>query len=193
VAFKNNSYFASTPTAPIGENAFEANEYGATTPITNSGVGPTGMAEDAFEFENTGTPPFVENYSEATAPVSLGGVEGFSPVVGWLVCVDGPAVGTDYRIRAGYNYIGRSENMEICILGDNTIGRDRHAMIAYDPQEKIYFFGPADGRSIVRKNDKMVMVPTELAAYDIVRIGSTKLMFVPLCGEHFNWKDEQYI
>ena len=83
--------------------------------------------------------------------------------------------------------------MDICILGDNNIGRERHAMIAYDPQEKIYFFGPADGRSIVRKNDKMVMVPTELAAYDIVRIGSTKLMFVPLCGEHFNWKDEKYI
>lgn len=193
MAFKNNSYFGSTPTAPIGENAFEANEYGATTPINNSGVGPTGVADDAFEFENTGNPSVVENYNDATAPVSLGGMEGFSPVVGWLVCVEGPAVGADYRIRAGYNYIGRSENMDICILGDNTIGRERHAMIAYDPQEKIYFFGPADGRSIVRKNDKMVMVPVELAAYDIVRIGSTKLMFVPLCGEHFNWKDEQYI
>lgn len=187
----NNSYFASTPTAPVNDNPFETNEYGATTPVNNSGVGPTGAVDNPFEFDNSGN-SFVENYNDATAPVSVGGVEGFSPVVGWLVCVDGPAEGMDYRIRAGYNYIGRSENMDICILGDNNIGRERHAMIAYDPQEKIYFFGPADGRSIVRKNDKMVMVPVELAAYDIVRIGSTKLMFVPLCGEHFNWKDEQY-
>ena len=192
MAIKNNSYFASAHTAPVDDNGFDVQEYGATAPVNNSAVGPTGAVDNAFEFENAGA-PFVENYGDATAPVSVGGVEGFSPVVGWLVCVDGPAEGTDYRIRAGYNYIGRSENMDICILGDNNIGRERHAMIAYDPQEKIYFFGPADGRSIVRKNDKMVMVPTELAAYDIVRIGSTKLMFVPLCGEHFNWKDEKYI
>lgn len=186
-----NAYYESTPTAPVNDNGLDIQEYGATTPVGNPGVGPTVAVENPFEFESA-PGPYVENYGDATAPVSLGGVEGFSPVVGWLVCVDGPAEGTDYRIRAGYNYIGRSENMDICILGDNNIGRERHAMIAYDPQEKIYFFGPADGRSIVRKNDKMVMVPTELAAYDVVCIGSTKLMFVPLCGEHFNWKDDQY-
>lgn len=193
MAFKqNNPFGASTPTAPVNDNSFGVQEYGRTTPVNNSDIGPTGPVDQAFDFDTSGA-SFVENYNDETAPASVGGVEGFTPVVGWLVCVDGPAEGTDYRIRAGYNYIGRSENMDICILGDNNIGRERHAMIAYDPQEKIYFFGPADGRSIVRKNDKMVMVPTELAAYDIVRIGSTKLMFVPLCGEHFNWKDEQYI
>lgn len=186
----NNPYYESTPTAPVNNNGFDVQDYGATTPVNNSGVGPTNPVENGFDFENDS---YVENYSDPTKPVSVGGVEGFTPVVGWLVCVDGPAEGTDYRIRAGYNYIGRGENMDICILGDNSIGRERHAMIAYDPQEKIYFFGPADGRSIVRKNDKMVMVPTELAAYDVVRIGSTKLMFVPLCGEHFNWKDEKYL
>ncbi len=185
MAIKNNPFFGSTPTAPVGN--FDAPEYGATTPV-NNGVGPTMDVDRSFDFDNGGSS--VENYSDATAPVVVGGVEGFSPVVGWLVCVDGPAEGTDYRIRAGYNYIGRSENMDICIQGDNTIGRDRHAMIAYDPQEKVYFFGPADGKSIVRKNGKMVMVPTELEAYDVVSVGSTKLMFVPLCGEHFNWKEK---
>lgn len=185
---QNNPYFASTPTAPVSESPFDAQDYGATAPVNGASL--TRDVENPFNFEDNG---FVENYDDVTTPVSVGGVEGFSPVVGWLVCVDGPAEGMDYRIRAGYNYIGRSESSDICILGDNNIGRERHAMIAYDPQEKIYFFGPADGRSIVRKNDKMVMVPTELSAYDVVRIGSTKLMFVPLCGEHFNWKEEKYV
>lgn len=179
------------PTAPVQENAFDVQEYGATTPVSpenGSGIGPT-QGVDFDMFDNS-----VENYDGETAPVSpVVGMEGFTPVVGWLVCVDGPAEGMDYRIRAGYNFIGRSENMDICILGDNNISRDRHAMIAYDPQEKVYFFGPADGKSILRKNDKMVMAPTELAAYDVLRIGSTKLMFVPLCGEHFNWKEEKYV
>lgn len=131
----------------------------------------------------------VEDYSDATQPTIVAGMAGFSPVAGWLVCVDGPAKGTDYRIRAGYNYMGRAEHMDICIAGDNHIGRDRHAMIAYDQEERVFFFGPADGKSIVRLNGKMVMVPSELHAYDIITIGSTKLMFVPLCGERFNWDE----
>ncbi len=179
-------------TAPV-EQGFDSGDFGATSPASFGGdVRPTEDVEHPFDYSANPGPDFVEDYGDATKPVSMGGVEGFSPVVGWLVCVEGPSEGTDYRIRAGYNYIGRGENMDICIRGDNTIGRERHAMIAYDPQEKIFFFGPADGRSIVRKNEKMVMVPTELAAYDVVRIGSTKLMFVPLCGDRFNWKDEQF-
>ena len=191
MANKNNPFFASTPTAPVNDASLNVQEYGATTPVAVPNIGPTEAVCAPFEFDNNPGAPFVENYGDATAPVSVGGVEGFSPVVGWLVCIDGPSEGTDYRIRAGYNYIGRSENMDICILGDNNIGRERHAMVAYDPQEKVFFFGPADGKSIVRKNDKMVMVPTEITAYDVVCIGSTKLIFIPLCGEHFSWKEEQ--
>ena len=206
MAFRNNDF---NKTAPAQQGFDESSDNGATSPASFGGeasvggapfgetmpgafgpdVGPTQKVNEGYD---PGVNARVDDYSDATKPVSVGGVEGFSPVVGWLVCIEGPAEGTDYRIRAGYNYIGRGENMDVCIQGDNTIGRDRHAMIAYDPQEKIFFFGPADGRSIVRKNEKMVMVPTELAAFDVVRIGSTKLMFVPLCGEHFNWKDEQF-
>ncbi len=41
---------------------------------------------------------FVDSSTPAGAPV---------PVVGWLVAVEGPCRGTDYRIHTGYNYIGR--------------------------------------------------------------------------------------
>ncbi len=129
----------------------------------------------------------VEDYDDVTMTTIMNETPGFTPVVGWLVCVDGPAKGNDYRIRAGYNYIGRAEHMDVCVKGDQGIGRERHAMIAYDHEERVFFFGPADGKSIVRLNGKMVMVPAELHAYDILKIGSTKLMFVPLCGERFNW------
>lgn len=179
-----NPFSVSRPTEPVRANGFDDAEM-PTAPVNDFNENdPTMKVENGYSFDNG-----VQNYDDPTEPVALGGVEGFSPVVGWLVCVEGPSEGLDYRIRAGYNYIGRGENMDICIQGDNSIGRERHAMIAYDPQEKIYFFGPADGRSIVRRNDKMIMVPTELNAYDVLRIGSTKLMFVPLCGEHFNWKE----
>src|SRR5262249_26846325 len=33
---------------------------------------------------------------------------GISPVVGWLVCVEGPDKGRDFRIHSEKNFIGRS-------------------------------------------------------------------------------------
>ena len=110
-------------------------------------------------------------------------------MVGWLVCTEGPDRGHDYRIRTGYNHIGRAEHMDICIRGDKQISREKHALIAYDDTEKVFFFGPSDGRNIVRVNGKMAMVPTELHAYDILTVGSSKLIFVPLCGEQFDWNN----
>lgn len=129
----------------------------------------------------------VDNYKDVTRPVNPNNVPGFMPVVGWLVCVDGPDRGNDFRIRTGYNHIGRAEHMDICIRGDMQISREKHAMIAYDDQEKLFFFGPSGGRNLVRINGKMVMAPTELHPYDTVTVGSSKLVFVPLCGDKFDW------
>ncbi|MCC8028206.1 MAG: hypothetical protein LIO75_00090 [Lachnospiraceae bacterium] len=129
----------------------------------------------------------VQNYDDATMPITPNQTEGFNPVVGWLVCTDGPDKGNDHRIHVGYNQIGRAEHMDICIRGNNNISREKHALIAYDDQEKTFFFGPSEGKNIVRLNDKMVMMPTEIHPYDILTVGSSKLIFVPLCGEHFDW------
>ncbi len=161
-------------------------EYGATQPVgmmNEQAPEPMDMFGGGDLANNMG----VEDYDGATQAVNIGGIAGFSPVTGWLVCVDGPERGTDYRIRAGYNYIGRSEQMDICIRGDQKIGRERHALIAYDQEERVFFFGPADGKSIVRLNGKMVMTPTQINDHDEITIGSTKLLFIPLCGEKFDW------
>lgn len=168
------------PTEPVG--GFAGVEIGATMPLDGS----SGFTEN---FSQTGFSGRVESYDEVTRPVlPAGGTAlGFMPVVGWLVCVEGPARGTDYRIRAGYNYIGRAQHMDICVRGDNTICRERHALVAYDQEERIFFFGPADGKNIVRLNGKMVMNPQEIKIHDILTVGTTKLMFVPLCGEGFDW------
>lgn len=183
-------------TVPVGMVGMDDDN--ATQPIYSGvyGMGQTDMVSDgdATEpFDKFNTSVFsnergAEEYSDVTQPMEMvEGLVGFTPVTGWLVCVDGPAKGTDYRVRGGYNYIGRAGNMDICIAGDNKIGRERHAMIAYDSEEKVFFFGPSDGKSIVRLNGKMVMVPTEIHDHDVIAIGATKLMFVPLCGERFNW------
>lgn len=112
-----------------------------------------------------------------------GGVE---PVVGWLVCIDGPARGSDYRLHAGYNYIGREEG-DVRIGGDQQISRRNHAMIAFDDVDAVYFVGPSAGRNLIKVNGKTVLNAVELNNYDVITIGTSKLIFVALCGEHFNW------
>jgi len=112
---------------------------------------------------------------------------GIDPVVGWLVCIDGKEKGRDYRIHTDNNFIGRSEKMDICIRGDDTISRENHAVVSFDARDKIYYFSPGDGRSIVRLNDKAIFATAELHAYDVIEIGQTKLIFMPLCGEAFEW------
>ena len=110
------------------------------------------------------------------------------PVVGWLVCIEGSEQGRDYRVRSEKNFIGRSEKMDICIRGDDTISRERHAAVSFNPRKCTFRLQPGEGRGLVYLNDEEVDFPTELSAYDIIELGQTKLMFVPFCGESFQWK-----
>ena len=112
------------------------------------------------------------------------------PVVGWLVCVEGPLRGTAWNLHAGYNYIGR-EVGDIHIQGDSQISREKHATVAYYDKNRTYYVGPAEGRNIIELNGEPVFSSTQLSSRDIIMIGTTKLMFVPLCSEEFTWDQEK--
>ena len=168
---------ATEPVAFGGSFASPVESVGVTTPVS------PGFAPEDF-IPKGGSQ--VEQY-ESTTPVSPNGVAGFNPVVGWLVCIDGPDKGQDYRIHAGYNYIGRAQSMDICIQGDTHISNQNAGVIGYDDLEHLFSFGPSGGHNTVRVNGKMVINAVELSPYDELTVGTTKLMFVPLCGERFNW------
>jgi hypothetical protein len=112
---------------------------------------------------------------------------GMDPVVGWLVCVDGPEKGRDYRIRSEKNYIGRDSSMDICISGDETISRENHAMISFNPRNLGFSIAPGNSRGLVYLNGKEVGVPEDLKPYDLIELGQCKLSFVAFCGEKFQW------
>lgn len=136
------------------------------------------------------TVPIVSD-DDRTLPVTAdmldGMVEKPAPVVGWLVCTDGVNKGTDYRLHQGRNFIGRSPEMDVCILGDNTVSRSSHAIVVYDPRSNVYLAQPGSSKKLFYVNDKLVLNPVELKTMDLLNIGDTKLMFVPLCGEQFHW------
>lgn len=146
--------------APNNDEPIEAT--GAYTPFDVPTVGPEGIQEDGRS----------------------------EPVVGWLVCTHGAHRGSDYRIRPGYNYIGR-EIGDIQIHGDNRVSRQKHAMIAFDSDSLLYFFGPMEGRSLVSLNGTPVLNAQQIHSYDTITIGASKFLFMGLCGEQFQWKPEE--
>ncbi len=111
------------------------------------------------------------------------------PVVGWLVCIEGESAGEDYRLKTSKNYIGRAETNDVIIRDDNSISREKHAIIIYEPIEGIFIAQPGESSALYYCNDKVVLSPIQLKNRDVIRIGKTKLVFVPFCIESFKWEN----
>jgi len=112
---------------------------------------------------------------------------GVSPVVGWLVCVEGPDRGRDYRLHSEKNFIGREPGMDICIAGDDSISRQRHAAIVYEPKKKTFWLQPGDAAGLVYLNEELVNTPVQMFEDDTVALGKTKLVLVPFTSAKCQW------
>ncbi len=170
----------------------QKSDQGSTVPLGSDGDGST-MPLESAAVEDSGvtmamTDAFNESEPDDGRTVAIIREEkGIDPVVGWLVCTEGTEKGRDYRIHSDNNHIGRSDRMDICIRGDDTISRENHATISFDTVESIFFLSPGEGRALVRLNGKAMFQTTQLAAYDRIVIGRTELCFIPLCSEQFSW------
>ncbi len=110
-------------------------------------------------------------------------------ITGWLVCIDGPEKGRDYRLHYGFNRIGRSYQMDICIEDDMQITRDNHCSIAYDVKENEFSVMPSTG-TLTYLNDQMLMENEKIKDGDKIRIGQTTLEFVAFCKGEKRWDEK---
>lgn len=111
------------------------------------------------------------------------------PCVGWLVAIGGNHIGQDFHLKVGKNFIGRDANMDIALTGDRSVSREKQAVIIYEPKQHLYLVQPGEASSLVYCNNEVVLNPVELKAYDMITVGEVNLVFMPLCGEQFNWND----
>ena len=109
------------------------------------------------------------------------------PVCGWIVCISGPRQGKDYKIVNGKNFVGRADDMDIQILGDNEISRRNHTIIVFDPKKKETVLLPGDSNGLVYLNDAALYIPQVLNPYDTIELGSSTFLFLPFCGGNFMW------
>lgn len=113
---------------------------------------------------------------------------GIEPVVGWLVCIQGEDMGKSFNLKDGRNFIGRSAKMDV-VLKDNSVSRDKHAVIVYEPKRREFLAQPGESRELFYLNDNLVLNFEKLKVNDVIQVGNTKLMFVPFCSEAFSWDD----
>ena len=184
--FYNDQEHSSCPFCGVGL------EITPTRPVAggSGGTVPPRPASDAGRTRAAGTtpPPGLGRDPGETRHVWASRMGGVDPVVGWLVCVEGPDRGRDYRLHSERNFIGRAPSMDIAITGDDSISRDNHAVISYNPKKHSYRLAPGDSRGLVYLNDEEVLGAMEIKPYDRIELGKTVLLFIPFCGERFTWE-----
>lgn len=79
--------------------------------------------------------------------------------------------------------------MDVMLIEDKSISRDRHCSVVYDPKGNVFFLS-SEGGNTVYLDDKLVNSPKELKEGSLIMIGQTKLMFIPFCREGRIWEDE---
>jgi len=111
------------------------------------------------------------------------------PVVGWLVCIKGEYFGQSFNLKAGQNFIGRALNMDVPLAKDTSVSRNKHAIITYDPQNRVFFIQPGESNGLTYLNGSLLLAHSQINAYEKIKVGNSELIFVPCCGTQFTWED----
>lgn len=121
----------------------------------------------------------------------FGNSNGVEPVVGWLVAIEGPDKGLSYNLKAGKNYIGRAATMDVVIINDKKVSREKHCCMLFDPMTNDTYILANSSEGMIHMNGSALLDNVKLKERDCFVIGDTKFMFVPFCGEYFSWEEEE--
>ena len=116
-------------------------------------------------------------------------MEDVEPPTGWLVCVKGAYLGEALPCKTGRNKIGRNPDCNINVINEPTISREPQAILTYEPKQRVFYLQPGNSDGLVYLNDALLFSHEQLHAYDKIQLGNAEFVFLPLCGEKFNWND----
>lgn len=126
---------------------------------------------------------------DKTVAFGFFGMAKMSPVTGWLVCMNGTDRGRDHRLHAGKNFIGRGTSMDVLLVEDKAVARDKHCSVIYDPKGDVFYVS-REGGNLVYLNGKVLDTSAQLNEGDTITVGNTELLFIPFCREGRIWEKE---
>ena len=109
-------------------------------------------------------------------------------VVAWLVGLTGGSRGESFPVRMGRNVIGRDRRSDIVITDDQA--SSHHADLVFRPEERRFILMDHNSTNGTYVNEAEIEPRRDLSPKDIIRIGSHKFLFTPLCHDGFHWDDE---
>ena len=111
---------------------------------------------------------------------------GRDPVVGWLVCVKGKEAGRDYRLHAGRNFIGRALSMDVCLADDESVSREDHCSLVFEPNQGVFLLARGRGDGVMVEGERLAESRI-LEGDETIEIGGSAFVFVPFCRKGRLW------
>ena len=109
-------------------------------------------------------------------------------VVGWLIGLTGTTRGESFPVRIGRNVLGRDRRSDIVVNDDQA--SSHHADLVFRPEERRFILMDHNSTNGTYVNEAEIEPRRDLAGKDVIRIGSQKFLFMPLCHDGFYWDDE---
>ena len=109
-------------------------------------------------------------------------------VVGWLVGLNGATRGESYPVRMGRNVLGRDRRSDIVVNDDQA--SSHHADLVFRPEERRFILMDHNSTNGTYVNEAEIEPRKDLSGKDVIRIGSHRFLFMPLCHDGFFWDDE---
>jgi hypothetical protein len=109
-------------------------------------------------------------------------------VVGWLVGLNGSIRGESFPVRMGRNVLGRDRKNDVSVNDDQASAH--HADLVFRPEERRFILMDHNSTNGTYVNEVEIEPRRDLAAKDVIRIGSHRFLFMPLCADGFFWDDE---
>ena len=135
-------------------------------------------------------PPQQHEYTApAAASAALRVSSPSDPTVGWLITVAGPHLCETFPLSVGLNSIGRNAGNKLVLSKDQSVSREKHAFITYEPKTRQFFLRPGDSSGLTYLNGEYIFETKKLQAGDMVELGQSRFYFLPLCGDSFAWED----
>ncbi len=113
--------------------------------------------------------------------------KGVDFIAGWLVCVEGPEKGRDYRLYHGFNRIGRDYKLDVPVMEDPSIARESNCAVVYDGRGN-RFYAVQQAGATAYLNGTLLEEPKPIQTGDVIRIGSSEFEFVAFCREGRVWE-----
>lgn len=187
-------YGDNCPFCPSGTGTVVNNNFGSGDTVGNYGNGTEVNQESGGRTQVGGAatsgptiPMGGGNYGGGVSggtvirPVGSGGGTGTPSgkrIIGLLVTYDTTPTGQVFNIYEGRNYIGREVSSDISIQGDSQIS-GKHFSILYRVADGKFKFKDEQSSNGTFLNE-VLTDEGELNTFDILRIGSTKLIFIAI-------------